>query len=124
MKRKIIAGFLCLLTVSAVFLGVYAADKNRKPATADPNQSLNPFVDYSFDAALCYGRACAAAGTALGALSAAFDIRERDVRVSVDFSGDGQRILAGGKNEHPRLAAAVRRRRIRNRLPEGDQAPR
>ena len=49
------------------------------------------------DAALCYGRACAAAGTALGALSAAFDIRERDVRVSVDFSGDGQRILAGGK---------------------------
>ena len=52
MKRKIIAGFLCLLTVSAVFLGAYAADKNRKPATADPNQSLNPFVDYSFDAAL------------------------------------------------------------------------
>ena len=49
MKRKIIAGFLCLLTVSAVFLGAYAADKNRKPATADPNQSLNPFVDYSFD---------------------------------------------------------------------------
>ena len=48
-------------------------------------------------AAMTYGAACAAVETAMAALRTAFDVRDSDVRVGVDFTGGGQRVLAGGR---------------------------